>query len=67
MLQKSRIDKKLNSCRFDQPIEIKIKFLIKWMILEKQKILTLIYGWIYRSLVLVPVNIQSYRINKKSI
>jgi IS5 family transposase len=39
----------------------------KWMRLEKQKILTLIFGWIYRSLVLFPVNIQSYRINKKSI
>jgi hypothetical protein len=39
----------------------------KWMRLEKQKILTLIFGWIYQSLVLVPVNNQSYIINKKSI
>ena len=27
----------------------------KWMRLEKQRILDLIYGWIYRSLILVPV------------
>jgi IS5 family transposase len=30
----------------------------KWMRLEKQKILDLIFCWIYRRLLLVPVNIQ---------
>ncbi|MCU0462414.1 MAG: hypothetical protein MUF36_10445 [Bacteroidales bacterium] len=34
----------------------------KWMRLEKQKILDLIFGWIYRRLILVQVNIQCYRI-----
>jgi IS5 family transposase len=34
----------------------------KWMRLEKQKILDLIFRWIYRRLILVPVNIQRYRI-----
>ena len=44
-----------NACGFDQTIEIKYKVLIKWMRLEKQKILDLIFGWFYQSLILVPV------------
>jgi IS5 family transposase len=31
----------------------------KWMRLEKQKILDLIFSWIYKRLILVPVNIRS--------
>ena len=36
----------------------------KWMRLKQQEILNLIFGWIYQRLILVPVNIQRYRINK---
>jgi IS5 family transposase len=36
----------------------------KWMRIKQQEILNLIFGWIYRRLILVPVNIQLYRINK---
>jgi len=36
----------------------------KWMRIKQQEILNLIFGWIYWRLILVPVNIQLYRINK---
>jgi hypothetical protein len=36
----------------------------KWMRLERQKILDLIFRWIYRRLILIPVNIQCYEIYK---
>lgn len=39
----------------------------KWMRLKQQEILNLIFGWIYQRLILVPVNIQRYKINKISI
>jgi len=38
----------------------------KWMRLKQQEILNLFFRWIYRRLILVPVNIQLYRINKIS-
>jgi IS5 family transposase len=36
----------------------------KWMRLEKQKILDLIFGWFFRTYILVPVNIQRYETYK---
>ncbi len=39
----------------------------KWMRLKKEEIMKLILRWIFQEFILVPVNIQSYRINKKSI
>lgn len=48
-------NKVLTTCGFDQAIKIKIDFLIKWMRLEKQKLLDLIFSRIYRQLILVPV------------
>jgi IS5 family transposase len=36
----------------------------KWMRIKQQEILNLIFGWIYWRLILVPVNIQLYKINK---
>jgi len=39
----------------------------KWMRLKQQEILNLIFGWIYQRLILVPINIQCYRINKITI
>jgi len=39
----------------------------KWMRLKKEEIMKLILRWIFQEFILVTVNIQSYRINKKSI
>ncbi len=61
------IGTKLSTCGFDQTFKIKIKFLIKWMRLKQQEILNLIFARIYKTLILVPINIQRYRINKITI
>jgi IS5 family transposase len=39
----------------------------KWMRLKRQEILNLIFGWFYRTLILVPVNIQRLRIYRNTI
>src|SRR5664280_656148 len=36
--------------------------MMKWMRLKRQETLNLIFRWIYQTLVLVPVNIQRYRL-----
>jgi len=52
----------IEACGFDQTIKIIVKLLIKWMRLEKQKLLDLIFGWIDYKFILVQVNIQRTRI-----